>query len=267
MSRTVVAPAGVTCDDATMPVRPGAEPFAADRGDVGIVFVHGFTGSPASMRPWAEQVADAGFSVRVPRLPGHGTTWQEMQLTRWPDWYAEAERAYVDLQARCSQVFVFGLSMGGTLSLRLAEEHPEVAGLVLVNPSLHSENKLLLLLPVMHRFVPSFPGVANDIKKPDQDEVAYDRVPLKAMQSLSDLWKVTTADLPSVTAPLLLFRSADDHVVEPSNADYLLRHIGSTDQTAVVLPDSYHVATLDNDAPTIVAGSLDFVSRLAHAAS
>jgi len=250
-----------------MPVRPGAEPFAADRGDVGIAFVHGFTGSPASLRPWAEQVADAGYSVRVPRLPGHGTTWQDMQLTRWPDWYAEAERAYVDLQARCSQVFVFGLSMGGTLSLRLAEEHPEVAGLVLVNPSLHSENKLLVLLPLLQRFVPTFPGVSNDIKKPGQDEIAYDRVPLKAAHSLADLWRVTTAELPSVTAPLLLFRSAVDHVVEPSNAEYLLSHVGSKDQAEVVLPESFHVATLDNDAPTIVDGSLSFLSRLTHSAS
>jgi carboxylesterase len=250
-----------------MPVRPGAEPFAADRGDVGITFVHGFTGSPASLRPWAEQVADAGYSVRLPRLPGHGTTWQDMQLTRWPDWYAEAERAYLDLQASCSQVYVFGLSMGGTLSLRLAEEHPEVAGLVLVNPSLHSENKLLSLLPVMQRVMPSFPGVSNDVKKPGQDEVAYDRVPLKALHSLTDLWKVTRGDLSAVSAPLLLFRSAEDHVVEPSNATYLLSHVGSTDQTEVVLPDSYHVATLDNDASTIVSGSLDFVARLAHAES
>jgi carboxylesterase len=260
----LVASKRVTCDDASMPVRPGAEPFAADRGDVGITFVHGFTGSPASLRPWAEQVADAGYSVRLPRLPGHGTTWQDMQLTRWPDWYAEAERAYLDLQARCSQVYVFGLSMGGTLCLRLAEEHPEVAGLVLVNPSLHSENKLLSALPLMQRFLPSFPGVSNDIKKSGQDEVAYDRVPLRALQSLTELWKVTRNDLSSVTAPLLLFRSAVDHVVEPSNATYLLSHVGSTDQGEVLLPDSYHVATLDNDAPTIVSGSLDFVARLAH---
>jgi carboxylesterase len=257
----------VKCDDADMPVRPGAEPFAADRGDVGIALIHGFTGSPASMRPWAQRVADAGYSVRVPRLPGHGTRWQDMQLTRWPDWYAEAERALLELKTQCSQVYVFGLSMGGTLCLRLAEEHPEVAGLVLVNPSLHTENKLLTLLPVLQHVVPTVPGVSNDIKQPGQDEIAYDRVPLKAAQSLRELWALTRADLASVTAPLLLFRSAVDHVVEPSNATYLLEHIGSPDVTEVVLPDSYHVATLDNDAETIVSGSLDFVARLAPASS
>jgi carboxylesterase len=250
-----------------MPVRPGAEPFAADRGDVGIAFIHGFTGSPASLRPWAERVADAGYSVRVPRLPGHGTRWQDMQLTRWPDWYAEAERALLELKTQCSQVYVFGLSMGGTLCLRLAEEHPELAGLVLVNPSLHTENKLLTFLPVLQHVVPTVPGVSNDIKKPGQDEIAYDKVPLKAAQSLRELWSVTRADLASITAPLLMFRSAVDHVVEPSNATYLLEHIGSSDVTEVVLPDSYHVATLDNDAETIVSGSLDFVARLAPASS
>jgi carboxylesterase len=251
----------VTCDDADMPVRAGAEPFAADRGDVGVLLVHGFTGSPASMRPWAQQVADAGYSVRVPRLPGHGTTWQEMQRTRWPDWYGEAERSYLDLRRQCRQVFVFGLSMGGTLSLRLAEEHTDVAGLVLVNPSLLSENKLLRLLPVLSRVVPSIPGVSNDIKLPGQDEIAYGRVPLQAMRSLTELWQVTRSELARVKAPLLLFRSATDHVVEPSNAALVLSSVASTQKSEVVLPDSYHVATLDNDAPTIVSRSLDFLAH------
>jgi carboxylesterase len=247
-----------------VPVRPGAEPYSADGGPVGVLLVHGFTGSPAGLRPWAEHVAAAGYTVRLPRLPGHGTTVQEANLTRWPDWYAEVERAFDELSGRCSTVFVFALSMGGTLALRLAEQRGDaVAGLVLVNPSLHSENKLLMLLPVMRRVVKTFPGIANDIKKPGQDELAYDKTPLDALASLTDLWKVTTADLARVTQPLLLFRSVEDHVVEPSNARTLLAGISSTDVEERLLPDSYHVATLDNDAPTIFAGSLELVRRLA----
>ena len=112
------------------------------------------------MRPWAEALADAGLTVRLPRLPGHGTTWQDMALTRWDDWYAEVERAFGELTERCAHVFVCGLSMGGSLALRLAEQHgDEVAGLVLVNPSVHSENKALVALPVLrargHRSSPA----------------------------------------------------------------------------------------------------------------
>jgi carboxylesterase len=249
--------------EADMPLLPGAEPYAADGDSTGILLIHGFTGSPKSMKPWGERMAAEGHTVRVPRLPGHGTRWQDMNLTRWEDWYAEADRAFGELQRACDKVFVFGLSMGGSLTLRLAERHGDaIRGIVLVNPAVHSERPDRFLLPVLQAVVPSFPGISNDIKKPGQDEGAYDKIPLKAAHSLSKLWKIIKADIASVRQPLLLFRSAEDHVVEASNAKFILDHVSSTDKTEVVLPDSYHVATLDNDAETIVGDSIDFVRRL-----
>ena len=246
-----------------MAVVPGAEPWSADGDGTGVLVIHGFTGSPASVRPWAAELAGQGWTVRVPRLPGHGTRWQDMNLTTWQDWYAEVDAALADLRARCDRVFVMGLSMGGTLTLRLAEQHgAEIAGIVLVNPSVHTERIDRFALPVVQRFVASFPGISNDIAKPGQDEVAYDRLPLKAAYSLSQLWSVTKAGIASITQPVLLFRSLNDHVVEPSNAAYILANVSSTDVTEVVLPDSYHVATLDHDAPLIVRDSIAFVRRL-----
>jgi carboxylesterase len=242
-------------------VLPGAEPFVADGGDVGVVLSHGFTGSPQSLRPWAEHLAAAGLSVRLPRLPGHGTRWQDLNDTRWPDWYGEVERAFDDLRGRCTQVFAMGLSMGGTLVTRLAEQRPsEVAGLVLVNPSLGTERKdVKYALPVLHRFVPSLAGIASDIRKPGVTELAYDRTPLKGMHSLSRLWPLVAADLGKLTAPVLLFRSRVDHVVEPLSGRLLREGAASTEVTEVILEESYHVATLDHDAPLILAGSLEFV--------
>ncbi|CAA9251521.1 MAG: putative esterase/lipase [uncultured Corynebacteriales bacterium] len=244
-----------------MGVLPGAEPFAADGGDVGVVLSHGFTGTPQSMRPWAEALAAAGHSVRLPRLPGHGTRWQDLNDTRWPDWYGEVERAFDDLRGRCRVVFAMGLSMGGTLVLRLAEQRPaEVAGLVLVNPSLGTERwDVRHVLPLSHRLVGSLKGIASDIRKPGVTELAYDRTPLRAMHSLSQLWPLVVADLPRLTAPVLLYRSRVDHVVEPLSGRLLRAGAHSTDVTEVILEDSYHVATLDNDAPTIFAGSVDWV--------
>ena len=247
-----------------MPLIPGAEPFAHDGGAVGALVLHGFTGSPKSMRPWAEHLADAGLTVRLPRLPGHGSTWRDMAVTRWDDWYAEVDRSFADLRSRCDQVFVMGLSMGGSLSLRLAEQHGDaVAGLVLVNPAVHSENKALALLPVLKHVVPSLKGIGNDIAMPGQDEGCYDRVPLKALDSLTQGWAQVRTDIERVTQPLLLFRSANDHVVEPSNASWILGHVRSRDVEERVLAKSQHVATLDYDAPTIFEGSLELVHRLA----
>jgi len=242
-------------------VLPGAEPFAADGGEVGVVLSHGFTGSTQSLRPWAEHLAGAGLTVRLPRLPGHGTRWQDLNDTRWPDWYGEVERAFDDLRGRCRQVFGMGLSMGGTLVTRLAEQRPaEVAGLVLVNPSLGSERKdVKYALPLLHRVVPSLAGIGSDIRKAGVTELAYGRTPLRAMHSLSRLWPLVVADLGRVTAPVLLYRSRVDHVVEPMSGRLLREGAAATEVTEVILEDSYHVATLDHDAPTIFAGSLEFV--------
>lgn len=246
-----------------MPLIPGAEPLSVDGGPVGILLIHGFTGSPKSMKPWGESLAAEGFTVRVPRLPGHGTRWQDMNLTRWEDWYAEAERSFLELQKTCQSIFVMGLSMGGSLTLRLAEKHGDaIRGIVVVNAAVHTERLDRHLLPFLQLFVPGFPGISNDIKKPGQDEGAYDKIPLKAAYSLQQGWKATKEDLPKVTQPILLFRSLEDHVVEASNSDYIIEHVSSTDKEEVTLLDSYHVATLDNDADKIVSGSLDFVRRL-----
>ena len=76
-----------------MPIVAGAEPFHHDGGLTGVLLCHGLTGSPASTRPWAEVLSAAGLTVDVPRLPGHGTIWQELNTTRWPDWFSAVERA------------------------------------------------------------------------------------------------------------------------------------------------------------------------------
>lgn len=247
-----------------MPLMPGAEPFSHEGGPVGALVLHGFTGSPKSMRPWAQELADAGLTVELPRLPGHGTTWKDMSVTRWDDWYAEVDRSFAALRSRCETVVVMGLSMGGSLALRLAENRPdEVGGLVLVNPAVQTEDKRLVLLPLLKHVVPAFPGISNDIKKPGQDEGAYDRMPLKSFDSLHRAWGEIKADIGKVRAPLLLLHSREDHVVEPSNAAWILAHVASTDVTEIWLEDSYHVATLDHDAPLIVASSLEFVRRVA----
>jgi carboxylesterase len=245
-------------------VRAGAEPFRASGGPVGVLFCHGFTGSPASLRPWAQAVADAGHSVELPLLPGHGTQWKDLATTRWDDWFGAVEQALLELSTRCREVFVFGLSMGGTLTLALAERHPDqIAGIVLVNPIVLSRNRAMVALPLMRHVVPSLPGIVNDVKRPGQDEVGYERMPLQALHSLSLAWPRVRDGLPSLTLPVLLLHSAVDHVVEPENSTYVVAHLGSTDVTEVELPDSYHVATLDNDLPTIIDRSLAFVERVA----
>lgn len=245
-----------------MPLMEDAEPFYHEGSDVGVLISHGFSGSPRSVKPWGRHLADLGFTVSVPRLPGHGTSWQEMNKTRWEDWYGQVQRDYDKLRERCSAVFVMGLSMGGSLALRLAEDNPDVAGLAIVNPAVHSERPDRFLLPYIRHVVPAFPGITNDINKPGMDEGGYTRLPLQAAYSLTQLWDIVKRDISQVTQPLLVLRSTEDHVVEASNSQWILDNVASDDLTFIELRNSFHVATLDYDADIIFDESVAFMERV-----
>lgn len=245
---------------------PG-EPYEAGIGPVGVLLCHGFTGSPVSMRPWAEHLLDAGFRVSLPRLPGHGTTWQELNRTPWTDWYAEVDRAFAALSRVCTQVFVVGLSMGGTLALRLAQQHGSaVSGLVVVNPALRIADPRMRVLPVLRLVVPSLAAIAGDIAKTLEDDAvdegAYPRTPLRALHSQTKMWSDVRRNLARVDQPLLVYRSAQDHVVDPSSLRLLRAGVTSADATYLTLARSYHVATLDHEAEEIFSGSVSFMRRL-----
>jgi carboxylesterase len=253
-----------------VPIAPEDDAFAAEAVPsgphghrIGVLLCHGFTGSPSSMRDWAEFLSERGYAVSVPRLPGHGTTWQECNRTSYEDWYAEVETAFEKLQAECDQVFVAGLSMGGCLALNLAvEKGREVAGLMLVNPAVNSERKDILLLPVLKHVIPAFPGIGSDVKKAGVVERAYAKTPLRAAHSFFTSIKTVRERLPEVTQPLLMFRSRTDHVVDPSSGRIILSTVSSRDLEERVLEDSFHVATIDNDAPVIFSVSADFIRRI-----
>jgi carboxylesterase len=245
------------------PLSVPARPELTGGRPLGVLLLHGFSGSPASMKPWAEDLAERGYAVEVPRLPGHGTRWQDLNRVSWTDWYAEAEGALDRLRTTTEAVVVGALSMGGSVALRLAEERgPDVAGLVLVNPFVSSTRKELLVLPLLKHVVPSLKGVINDIKKPGQDEVGYSRLPVKGLAQVVDMWRVVVPDLPKVTQPLLYFRSSVDHVIDPSSSPTVLGAVSSRDAEERILEDSFHVATLDNDAPRLFAESAEFVARV-----
>lgn len=243
-------------------IRPGAEPFSADGGPIGVLLSHGFTGSPASMRPWGEYLAARGHAVRVPRLPGHGTTWKDMNQTTWDDWHGELNTALTDLRSRCDKVVVAGLSMGGAQALRLAQLRPDdVSAVIVVNPAIASARFDVKLVPLLKWVVPSMPGIGNDIKKPGGDEVGYDRTPLKALHSMMQAWTDIRADLSSITAPLLYLRSTEDHVVDEASTSLIMDGVSSTVREKVMLENSFHVATIDNDAPEIFQRSAAFIDQ------
>ncbi|MCC2593421.1 alpha/beta fold hydrolase [Tessaracoccus sp. OS52] len=240
-------------------VWPEADTLRLGEGDIGVVVCHGFTGCVQSVAGWAKAIAErTPARVIAPRLRGHGTVWTDMHEVVWTEWLEDVDAAYRELAEECSQVFVAGLSMGGALALRLAQTR-DVAGVLLVNPGIASRNPLLELSGVIRYLVRSQPGIASDIAKPDVEETGYTRVSVPAVWTMTRLWAKVRADLDKVSAPVVLFRSDVDHVVDDSSHRRILAALPGT--RLVPLPNSYHVATLDHDAETIHRESVKFIRR------
>jgi carboxylesterase len=221
-------------------------------GPAGVLLLHGFGGTPASMRPWAEYLAARGYAVSVPLLPGHGTHWSELAGVPWTGWYETAEASLLELAGECDRVHVAGLSMGGALGLRLASMRPnEVASLALVNPAVGSTNRLLPLLPVIRMFMGS---IANDgplVKKPGVGRMSYPRLPLRAVGSLRRLWRDVRPRLRTVRQPIVLFRSVSDGESGEHSAAIIRGSTSSRLIREVLLHDSFHLASVDFDAELI----------------
>jgi carboxylesterase len=253
----------MTIDEHAEPLSVAARPERTGDRRIGVLLSHGFTGSPASIKPWGRRLGELGYGVEVPLLPGHGTSWKQLNTLTWDDWYAELSGVFETLRNTHDAVVVGGLSMGGALALRLAADHGDsVSGIVLVNPAIATKRLDVKLLPVLKHVVPSFPGITNDIKKPGGQEHGYTRTPLKAIHTLFRAWPPLIADLPKVTAPMLYFRSTVDHVVDDASQPIITSKVSSREIIERPLAESYHVATLDNDAPQIFEESAEFIARV-----
>ena len=248
------------------PILPGADPWShtAEQGAPGALCIHGFTGNPGSMRGVAEAFAAAGFHVELPRLPGHGTHVDDMVPTTWADWTAAAEDAFQRLASRSSGVVVAGLSMGGALTLWVGSMHPEVLGLVCINPATQPQppEVIEMLGDFLEQGMSVIPGIGSDIADPDVTETAYEGTPINPLLSLMAGLDDLAPRYPSMTMPLLLLNSPQDHVVDPSQADFLAASFAGPVER-VALERSYHVATMDYDKDLVFERSVAFGLKVA----
>jgi carboxylesterase len=242
-------------------VIPNGEPFYLPGGEVAVLMIHGFNGSPASIRPWGQGLADLGFSVLAPCLPGHGTTWEEMNNTTWQQWYEKVDQEFTKLKEKYQRVFVAGFSMGGALSLRLASiRGSEIEGLILVNPAIRDTRLRVKLVPLLKYFVGSIKGNRSDVAAPNPPRHSYLRTPLKAFDSLQKLWALVRRDLYLVDLPLMVGYSINDHVVDPANSELIIDNVSSVDIREVVFERSFHNVALDYDLGILIEESRAFIN-------
>jgi carboxylesterase len=244
-------------------VLPGAEPFSAPGGPNGALVLHGFSGSPHSMRGLADAFASAGFAVELPRLPGHGTSVDDLATTTYADWSAEVERAYVDLAARCDRVVVAGLSMGATLAADLAARHPEIAGLIVINGAFIPFEAALRdgVEQLIAADVTRIPGPGGDIADPSQTELAYEEIAPVAVLSFIEAIDALQDQLPLIHMPVLIINSDQDHVVAPASSDHFAATVNGTVER-MQLTRSFHVATQDYERSDLEARAVEFATRV-----
>lgn len=247
----------------TPEIMPGCEPFSSEGSRLGVLVLHGFTGNPASMRSIAEQLAGVGYSVELPRLPGHGTTVEDMMTTTWPDWSGAALEAFDALNAKCDKVAVVGLSMGGSLTAYVAESRPEVVACVFINPLVKSPGPEMEegVRQALEAGMETVDSIGSDIKKEGAKEVSYDATPLRCVVSLFEGVNGVHANLPNIMVPCLLLSSRVDGVVSSDNGDELVA-LASGPVERIWLENSYHVATIDNDQGLVESATLDFLAKV-----
>jgi carboxylesterase len=235
-------------------------PGSGANKEIGILLVHGFTGSPASMRPWAEYLNQRGYTVKVPLLPGHGTTPEELNLVKWEEWPAKVESDLQELLRTCQKVFICGLSMGGGTTLNVASKYSkELSGIILVNPMIHVKFVPHQLAWAISRFQKMRESVGDDIKRPGITEYGYDALPAVGVYQLLKMLHYTRKRLHMVTAPMLLFHSVDDHTLPVTNTEIVMKGVGSREKQRIELVNSFHVATLDYDQEIIFENSRLFI--------
>jgi carboxylesterase len=242
-----------------------AQPFSFGQPEKGpgVLVLHGFSGTPATVLPLGRRLFEAGFHVEGPLLSGHGTSPWDLGRVRWTDWLDDALRALDRLDRRAAPLFVAGLSMGGALTLHLAARRPDLAGLVLVNHVLFLQpDWLIRQAGWLKHVLPLVPSRGPDVLDPQAPRATYPWLSVAGIHELTKLMDVARAGLASVTPPVLIFRSRQDHVAPEKSATWTFENVGSTIKELVWLDRSYHVATMDFDKDVISEKTIRFFNHL-----
>jgi carboxylesterase len=239
----------------------GADEFALGTGRVGALLIHGFTGSPQGLKGLGEYLAERGVAVVGIRLPGHGTTWQDLNRHRYGHWVEAVDAGYERLTAS-EHIFLIGLSFGAALALDFCARRPDrVSGVVTLGGFLRTRDPRRFLAPVISRVTRSLPGVGNDIADPAGREIAYERFPTAAAASMLTFLRRARRGLPRVRQPILVMHGRNDHTVHPDNAELIFHSVASTDKQLVWCERSYHVITLDYDRDDVLARTYEFIKE------
>ncbi len=243
-------------------IHPGCESFSAQGTRQGVLVLHGYGGSPESVMSVAKMCAAAGYTVECPRLPGHGTSIEDMLNYGFSDWVKTYTDTLNDLKSRCDEVIVFGLSFGGLMTAYLAQRNPDVKAVVFVNPWIipHDASLVELAKGAVEGGVFTMESMVTDPRVPNGIEFGYAETNIKGFVEISELLP-TVLDVSKIKVPALLFSSREDYTLPVANGDALVANYGGSIER-IWMENSSHVATMDVDKDLIETKTLEFLKKV-----
>jgi carboxylesterase len=250
-------------------------------GTVGFLLVHSLGGTPVELRLVAHGLARRGHTVNCCQLAGHCGTPEELRRSNWRQWYASVEAAHDRLREHCDIIFAGGQSMGGILALHLAQNRAaEVDGLLLYAPTFRLDGWAMpWYLALLHLIRPTPLNLKIDLVEREPFGLKDERVralvvksmqagdssqagsyvtPMRALANFNQLVSVVKRNLSRVQQPTLIVHPRNDDMASIKNAQYLQRYLGGLVDT-VILENSYHIVTLDQQRHIVVGRTVEFV--------
>jgi carboxylesterase len=249
--------------DTFNPQQPDPTPFLLAGGDVGVLLIHGFTGSPAEMRPLGHHLHERGLTVAAPLLTGHGTTPADLNRQRRQDWIACVEQALAELQTQCQRVFMAGLSLGALLTLTVAARRRELAGIITYSPAVIVNDPRAYFVAILKYLMPTLAKPLDYFADPAVQSLmwSYPVYPVAAAHETMKLIGEVKRALPEVACPLLVIYSRSDATIHPRSAQFVYDRVRSTDKAIIALQASGHVITLDCEWQQVAEESYRFVQQ------
>lgn len=243
-------------------VKPGAEAYRLEGSNgKAVLLIHGYTGTPAELRPLGDYLNKLGYTVLGVRLPGHGTCVEDLEQTGAEDWYAEAARgAHELLEAYPGKVYVAGLSMGGLLAMRIAASLSMRAAAIMSAP-IFLPDKRIPFYPILKIFIHSLPKHKKDYGEMMCYNLSYDQLPTQPLGSLFKLIKqCKEIFLGDIKCPTIVLQSKVEHTVVPASAQFIYNELGcrNIEKKLVWLHNSGHILSLDNEREQVFREIADF---------
>lgn len=262
--------------------------FVLEGGRVGVMLIHGLTGTPNEMRVVAKGLHKAGFTVYCVQLAGHCGNEEDLLATSWRDWYASVEAGAERLKKRVDHLFVGGLSMGALLALRLAAQRPDLVDGVAAYATLFRHDgwsmplitRFSFMLPLFrllgigrHRsFLEQPPyGIKDEnlrkqivakMQSGDSSQAGLPGNPWYAVAEMCALSATVRRQLSDIRSPCLVVHATEDDVASVRNAELIARRVTHAPVEMVLLKDSYHMVTIDRERRTVIARSIAFIKRV-----